>query len=275
MSETPAKSWIDSLRRRVAALVRAAKDELISAGLDRPLRRAQRAVTGAAEDPIDALTRRIIAAMPVDAVYADVGAHKGVILDMMRDRSPKGLFHAFEPIPHLARILRRRYGRNPAVTVHETALSSTRGSAAFFVASHDLGYSGLRARAEILGADAVTPITVATERLDDVLSDVGRLDMIKIDTEGAEFDVLSGARAVIARTRPLILMEFGRGGADQFGVGPERMFDLLDDMGYGLQTIEGRLAGAPALDRAALQSHFETGDVYYFVAAPRSPAPQA
>lgn len=43
--------------------------------------------------------------------------------------------------------------------------------------------------------------------LDDEMADLQRVDLIKIDVEGGEFDVLKGASALLQRTRPLLYVE--------------------------------------------------------------------
>ncbi len=51
-------------------------------------------------------------------------------------------------------------------------------------------------------------INVSTTTLDDDLADIGRLDWIKIDTEGAEIEILKGARKLIEKFNPKILVEW-------------------------------------------------------------------
>ena len=55
-----------------------------------------------------------------------------------------------------------------------------------------------------------------------------RLDFVKIDVEGAEFDVLAGGRRTIARLRPLLYVEADR--TDKSGP----VIALLLELGYAL-----------------------------------------
>lgn len=59
------------------------------------------------------------------------------------------------------------------------------------------------------GAHPGQPILkVMTLSLDDSLADLARLDWIKIDVEGAEIEVLKGARQLIEKFNPRILVEW-------------------------------------------------------------------
>jgi FkbM family methyltransferase len=73
-------------------------------------------------------------------------------------------------------------------------------------------------------------VDVTVRRLDDVWD--GRLDILKIDTEGCELMVLEGARGIIAQYHPSILTEYNRANTQQFGYQPERIKEFLREMGY-------------------------------------------
>ena len=92
------------------------------------------------------------------------------------------------------------------VTVSPAALADQNGKATLRVPWSAKGYSNQRAS---LSADAVASnfgvVTVETRRLDDEgLSDIG---FIKVDVEGFEYEMLKGAAAIIARDRPILLVE--------------------------------------------------------------------
>ena len=58
--------------------------------------------------------------------------------------------------------------------------------------------------------------TFRTARLDDVIPDDFVCSFIKIDVEGAEYLVLSGARATLKRYHPTIWFEYGADSAGYF-----------------------------------------------------------
>jgi FkbM family methyltransferase len=103
--------------------------------------------------------------------------------------------HTFEPQPNLAAHLRRVVG--PNVTVHEAAVGASSGLAHLAVDARP----GRDALAHLAG-DGFEVSMVALDDLD--LGDVG---FVKIDVEGHEAAVLDGARGLLDRCRPTVLME--------------------------------------------------------------------
>lgn len=246
------------------------KDTLIRAGFETWLRPVVEAVRGQHRDADDLAARRIFACLAPAAVCVDVGCHKGLYLDPMRQQAVDGRFFAIEPIPYLYDLLKAKYRNDPRVQVFNLALSAGSGTAELFINDEDMGLSGLSRRPGRKGIDQerLRSVRVAMTSLDALLGEE-HVDFIKIDVEGAEYDVLRGAENLLARSRPTVLFEFGLGGADYFGVDADTMFDFFATRGYALFTVPGYADGAAALDRDAFAACFATNSAYNFVAAPR------
>lgn len=68
-----------------------------------------------------------------------------------------------------------------------------------------------------------------------------RLDVVKIDTEGAEVSSLAGAQNVIAEFRPKIVIEYNREALRRAGTSIEELDCLLDRYGYDRYPYWGQL----------------------------------
>jgi FkbM family methyltransferase len=133
----------------------------------------------------------------------DVGANRGFYSYALA--AIAGRVEAFEPNPAMAAFARGKARRN--VRVHEVALSNREGTAPFYIPltrdgtqAHLLGNLGNIHPANI--SDVIEVRLAALDSFD--FSDVG---FIKIDVEGAEFEVMQGAQRTIARDRPNLIIE--------------------------------------------------------------------
>lgn len=194
-----------------------------------------------------------------DSNCVDIGANQGDILEILTRQAPAGRHVAFEPLPHHAARLRARF---PGVEVHELALSDSAGQTSFFHTLGDDAYSGLKrteAGPKITGVREL-PVTLA--RLDDVLPEQHRVDLVKIDVEGAELAVLRGARRLLRAQHPVVVFEFQKERAESYGDSPRPYFDLLvTELGYALF----RITGAGPLSFEQFQQAYDTGECYNFL----------
>lgn len=195
----------------------------------------------------------------------DIGCHKGEFLEDVLRLAPKGRHMAFEPLPDLAKILRRKFHAAPVV-VWDVALAAENGISDFVIVPEAPAYSGLRERTYPSGVRHLEKIQVQVRRLDDVLPPDYCPHLIKIDVEGAEWEVLKGAENILRRCHPVLLFEFGRGASDQYGVGPEILFPWLQEKGYSLYTLNGYLLKNRPLSASDFEQLYFSGREYYFVA---------
>jgi FkbM family methyltransferase len=149
----------------------------------------------------DQLVRRLAAG----AVFWDVGAHCG-FFSLLASRlvGDSGQVVAFEPMPENNARLRRGVAANRSANVevvdHAVAESADKRS----LAAHT--QSTMWALVPGREAEGV-PVECTT--LDDELDRRGTPpDLVKIDVEGAELDVLRGARTLLETARPTLLVEF-------------------------------------------------------------------
>jgi len=142
--------------------------------------------------------------LPPNGNSIDAGAHCGGILRHLLKLSPEGEHWAFEPIPNLARQLRRRF---PRARVEEVALADFSGAAEFHFLPDAAAYSSLLNRADVEAGQPVRLLPVNVRRLDDVIPADIPIALIKIDVEGAEAAVLRGAARLLQRHQPVVIFE--------------------------------------------------------------------
>ena len=78
---------------------------------------------------------------------------------------------------------------------------------------------------------------ITLRRLDGVLSKSQRVDVIKIDVEGAELAVLKGAEQTIQREKPALVFEASAVTCEAAGHSVAALFEWLENLGYVLQSI--------------------------------------
>lgn len=181
------------------------------------------------------------------ATILDIGGHIGYhSLCFARLVGPTGSVHVFEPNPHNLQRMQQNLHANSeaagAVQVHPIALADRRGDIEFsFSANIDdqtssggyIAGSHKPLADRIYASAGFTSATITTTTVDDFARDHGlsSIDLIKIDVEGAEHLVLAGARCVLQRMRPDILLEIH---SPEAFVG---VCEVLIPLGYKLRVL--------------------------------------
>jgi FkbM family methyltransferase len=196
----------------------------------------------------------------------DVGAHKGELLSEMIKRAPEGRHYAFEPIPYLFTALEKQF-TGDRIAILPYALSDTPGETSFQHVVSNPAYSGIRKRS-YKQAEDIREITVRKERLDDVLPSDYRIGFMKIDVEGAEYEVIAGAIEHIRRDRPVLIFEHGLGASEHYGTTPEALYALLTlECQLHVYLLDDYLQRGEPLTEAQFCQQFYQKLNYYFVAA--------
>jgi FkbM family methyltransferase len=205
--------------------------------------------------------------LPAEAVCVDAGAHTGEWLAYFKEAAPLGQHVAFEPLPHLVAKLRAEY---PTYRVGEAALAAQDGWAEFLHIRNDPAWSGLRLQERYFAEPDVERIKVRTVPLDRV--SMSRLDLLKIDVEGAELEVLRGAEATLHRFKPTVFFEHARIHFTNYGDTTSELYALLAGAGLEVFSLEQRrVLGGGDLQRAVVEAaarDYDFPSETNFIAAP-------
>ncbi len=177
-------------------------------------------------------TRLVQAFLRPGMTFVDVGANLGYYtLIAARLVGPSGRVHAFEPNARMRAALEHNIALNslPNVEVHDQAVSDVVGEISFYESSWEAnqGISSIYP-----GSARSTEVRVSSTTLDRLVSegDGRRIDLVKMDIEGAEHLAIAGGRALFsASDAPGLIFE----AADVTQMEP-----LVQSLGYHVRRIQ-------------------------------------
>ena len=170
----------------------------------------------------------------------DVGANIGFVTRILSEMvGPQGLVVAIEPVPDTYRLLVHNLkwlGIRNAVTLCR-AVAAERKTVEMLIPLREGGHMDIYLSRVIRNGEHAVKgrrVKVPAEPLDDIVAQVGigrPISLIKIDVEGSEVDVIRGARRLLERHRPALLVETSGTLSDESS-NLGRLHRLLDDLGY-------------------------------------------
>ncbi len=179
---------------------------------------------------------------PDDAVIFDVGANVGIMSLHFAKKVQNGKVYAFEPTHFAWKKLKRNLSLNQhfskVIQLIQTFVSSEEKKQ-----SEIKAFSSWKINKEVgseqhpvHGGKAMSTEGVPTTTIDEFVKEqqIDRLDFIKIDTDGHEFDVLLGARKAIERFKPQIIFELGQYVMEERGIGFVDYESFFSELNYTL-----------------------------------------
>jgi len=199
--------------------------------------------------PFEAAELRLFDSLirPSDIVF-DVGANFGMYSALaLRKLGGEGKLFAFEPNPRMQRLLERNAVSSVQGQVErlELGLSNQEGEAQFVVAE-DSAYSSL-ADTGRLGVSETIRVSITTLDAFVRARSLPRVDVMKIDVEGFEFEVLNGGRTLLERDdAPILMIEIADVNLAERGRSRRDVLGLLGALGFEVRAIRavGALAAA-------------------------------
>jgi len=207
--------------------------------------------------PEEPMLERLLSQIEPGDTFIDVGAYIGtysIPIAKMHNGTVRVI--AFEPAPHCAEVFRKHLKYNHVqdnVCVEERACSDSSGTAYFDLNQSVLDYppasEGLmRLDKTEDRADDDRLIEIQAVTIDHYTeANALKPDYIKIDVEGAELQVLEGARNVLREYRPVVFCELHKFNWDSFHTSESKLRDYLAEVGYEMKdAITGKaMRGLP------------------------------
>lgn len=155
--------------------------------------------------------RTLCLVAPKCSTFLDVGANVGYFALLVAAVSPATTVHAFEPVSSIFKRLVSNVELNALdnIAPHERGLSNVPGRVTIHI-PNQIGVLPLQASLlpypehegiEEQDVDVTTVDAFVEERR------ISRVDLMKIDVEGAEHLVIAGAESTLGRDRPLVVCE--------------------------------------------------------------------
>lgn len=175
-----------------------------------------------------------------DDVYVDVGANIGMhVLAAAKAMQGKGKIIAFEPYGPTKKMLEKSVwinGFSDITEIHEAAVSNVAVQQKLYLGSTS-GHHSLFDLGEAAGLSKDV-VDVQLVRLDGILSAEQKIDLLKIDVEGAELEVVESAAPFIAANHDIaLIVEFGPSHLRRIGHTSKQWFEAFAQYDLCYQVI--------------------------------------
>ena len=181
------------------------------------------------------------------SLFIDVGANIGAIsIPVAKKGLPAGVtVISVEANASVAALLRTNVAINrlPNVSVVEKAASDKCGTATFYQTRSDATNHGLSSLMPHPQSGERVEIEVETIRIDDIVEIYGQglpVSVLKVDVEGAEPLVLSGARRTLEEFRPFLFFESLKEHSMRNLEALSRLAELLTRYGYDCYSLSDK-----------------------------------
>lgn len=185
-------------------------------------------------------------------IGANIGYHSLFVASLLRGT---GKVYSFEPLPHICKQLQKSIELNnfKNIEICNFGLAEKDGESTLHVRDENTGGSSILDLPEMKKFRVKETEQVILKKLDTFLGVITKVDVIKIDVEGYEYEALKGAEGVLRNSHPIIFMEFSPVFyIQESGEKPEKLINFLKDIGYSFFSLDG--------ESLSLKSWIKEGD---------------
>ena len=166
----------------------------------------------------------------------DCGSNIGLSIIYFKNYFPDATIIGFEPDPSIFQILKRNTQRFNNITLHNKALGAEKKKLSFI---SEGGFSG-RVKEDATGSNVIEvdiePLSTYIDR---------DIDLLKIDIEGAEYEVLKEVQPLLQRVKKLFIEYHS---VDKTEQNLDLVIGLLKTEGYRVHIKEAYTAKHPFID---------------------------
>jgi FkbM family methyltransferase len=165
----------------------------------------------------------------------DVGANIGYYTTIFSKFSQNGTVYAFEPDAINFSLLQRNCDTNKLhnVKLFNCACGNVNKTESIYISKDNKGdHRTYKVDGEERESNHIKMI-----RLDDFLPTIPKLDFVKLDIQGYEFEAIRGMNDLITKHKPIILLEFWPAGLIANNEKPQGFLEYLCDLNYDVHSL--------------------------------------
>lgn len=195
-----------------------------------------------------------------DMHIIDIGANIGYYTTLFCKKASNGLIYAFEPDLENFSLLEKNISKNnfSNVKLFNKACGEVCCKKELYLSNHNKGDH----RLYDVTNEQRNHVLVNVVTLDSLLSDIQRLDFLKIDIQGYELPALKGAIGLLKKFKPIVLSEFWPEGLKINNVSPQEYIDFFYHIGYEIYSIDSFYSDSQVIkiEEKSLESLLNTTD---------------
>lgn len=169
--------------------------------------------------------------------FVDIGANIGQhSLFASRAIGDTGKVIAFEPVPKIYNQFKRSVERNgfKNIQIHNLACGDEDKDSFIYTSSSNMGGSSI-----LFSSHGRVEEKIKIVRGDTYLQQENKIDLIKIDVEGYEYEALLGIRGTLEKHKPKLIIEYSYDAYKTLGGNrAENILSILFSLGYKLIDID-------------------------------------
>lgn len=160
-------------------------------------------------------------------VILDIGGNIGITSIYLANRFPNAKIFTFEPLPKNFEILQKNTELYENISVFNVGLGKEDGSFDIYMSEDSQNFGGASLYFEAGGVNKSLKVTCQIRNSKDMLNElnINSIDLIKIDTEGAEYDILTSLDKEMLKNVKWITGEL-------HGYKDFKLLDYLEELGF-------------------------------------------